>query len=1685
MDPRLIEQAVAYHGGVLLDKLIKEQYEIENLPHLMAYGHGKADQVIRSENLKDKVHSFIARKGKHLFQRQDGHSHDPPATKNDKPDEEMYAVMPPIESFMGIPASFCKSHFYQSAEPGDLVIGIITAVQDSGLTVTLICMEDNKFRDMDHLRISAFCPIREVPKLYAQKDPLDGFSIRDKVKGIITYVEAEDEKIYISLLERSLPKDKQHVKVGLISDEDIPVHYRRALSASGKEYSDVMEKLLEFNNPANIKFLCNKFKMADMSSPTLMSGLANLVIPDTEYAESLRKEQSYKCSMKSVIEGVKYFKEGKYIEAVQHINKALQIDSKNVEALVARGALFANNESYVKAIEDFEAALEINGKHRNALKYVIETSMVYAKSLHEQGRVDDAVRYYNKVLRYDPGSKEAIILRDRVKNRHFEMQGTTMEEWEEEDFPESSKQSQDSRYREISPDEHYEKRRHGDDDDFHNFDRRKSGETQKEAKEKVIDDFDQYEADIEAFHNSDAPTSDNHEPPDKRSHSRDKSKTFRRSRSRSLSRGRSRSRSRSRDRRYSRDGKTSRRDRSRSRDRTEYRKNRDRSDDRRRSKSRRDLRKSRSNSRERGRSKSQSQDKSYSKNQRRSSSSSRDRNLSRSGRDFKIDSHDTRGKYEIRDPVDPSRSLPYDRNTQEFMNTTQMFIEQLSRGKPELVQSKHQHPLDAIINESSQDSKRKSLEPKHNMRQTEDDSRISRDAKHAKKDSDSHVDRRKREGIESHEDREIKEDMDSHVIQLTHTYKKESEKLKPSSLKGQLKSSERESRDSFDRLESRERHVKDREPTRDGSHDESLKRGSSKRDNKDNIDQSQRDLYDKSASKYKRSKSPVEVKRSRSSDIAERKALLAEIDKALEKKRAARRTSSAKRSRSPKRSSRSPRSKRSKRSVSGGQTSETHQPSKTHQPPERHQVQETHVMPTAPVQQIPGLGFSAYPHAQQAHPQMQAYASQFYDVGFFDNYLQQTKFQNPAMVQQQTYAPLKTAAAPSNEVVPESNKTDESMSIISEEQSKSWKQRSPSGETPRRSRSHKDQSPRSQDSVERSGSKKKSRDQERESLESHSDGGNRKSVSKERKRATKDEYKYDDRKKYEEKSNYSKDRKSSKYSDDEDEYEKKYEEKSKYKKDKKSSKYSDSEGDDYEKKHKDKKSSKYSDDDDCDKNKSDGKKKRYDSISKSEKQRSEKYETPDKYKYDKYSKSDKKSKYNRDEEDEEKYSKPAKKRSKHYTDEDDKDERYSKKYEKSAKKTESKKSERSKYSDSSDDDDDDYKKSRKYSDRKGKDKSTKRFEESSPKRSSKKYTFSSDEEYQRTSKKSDKYKLDYEKDIEKSTEKKKTKKDMYDPFDSDEPSYDIFSDDKKAKKQEDKRNIMTQDERRVIAKDERKVIAQEKNIQDERKIIQDERKIIVSEQSKEQRVIMIPTSVQKKKILQNRFGGKIVLKSETLQKKESTDVQKPVGVATRIPPHDKRSLRSRSKSPEVTRRIISGDKQRSKSGDRGRQSRSRSKSRDRHRSGDRSRQSRSKSSDRRRSSERRIIKSSPRSSSARSDQRSGSRDRRSLGEKSTKYTFPIEKRSRKSSDYDPPVIKVAKVSEKEIYGKWNDSDSDSESSRKKRKSRFDSTGIPKRTIANEPPKRLSPQKETILNEMESFLKSLKEVKKGKQEKKTN
>ncbi|KAM9461925.1 tetratricopeptide repeat protein 14-like [Clarias gariepinus] len=127
---------------------------------------------------------------------------------------------------------------------------------------------------------------------------------------------------------------------------------------------------------------------------------------EDDFASAIRKKQSASWALKCVKAGVNHFKAGHHVEAVNEYNKALEIDTNNVEALVARGALYATKGSLVKAISDFELALESCSTHRNAKKYLCQTLVERGGQLEEEKLVT-AEGLYKKAIALDDTFHEA------------------------------------------------------------------------------------------------------------------------------------------------------------------------------------------------------------------------------------------------------------------------------------------------------------------------------------------------------------------------------------------------------------------------------------------------------------------------------------------------------------------------------------------------------------------------------------------------------------------------------------------------------------------------------------------------------------------------------------------------------------------------------------------------------------------------------------------------------------------------------------------------------------------------------------------------------------------------------------------------------------------------------------------------------------------------------------------------------------------------------------------------------------------------------------------------------------------------------------------------------------------------------------------------------------------------------
>uniref|UniRef100_A0A4W3JKP2 S1 motif domain-containing protein n=1 Tax=Callorhinchus milii TaxID=7868 RepID=A0A4W3JKP2_CALMI len=359
------------------------------------------------------VQQFIARKADLLFAQS---WRSAPVTEVN--DDEYYAIMPPMEQFMEIPDDEKRQYFFRDIERGDVVIGRITSIRDFGFFIKLICLGGGLSRDIEALEITALCPVRDVPSHGKHEDPLSYYQVGDLLRAALKDVDRYHEKLAVTLYPSALPTRLSHLKLGVISSEDLPSYYRRNStlgSPSAETYDKVLHRTLGFANPSTVDFLLGKLGISEVESPSLMRGLQSKNFTGDDYAAALRKKQSASWALKCVKAGVDHFKAGRHVEAMNEYNKALEIDSNNVEALVARGALYATKGSLSKAISDFDLALDACPTHRNARKYLCQTLVERGGQLEEEEKLVSAENCYKRALILDKTFHEAEAALQRLR----------------------------------------------------------------------------------------------------------------------------------------------------------------------------------------------------------------------------------------------------------------------------------------------------------------------------------------------------------------------------------------------------------------------------------------------------------------------------------------------------------------------------------------------------------------------------------------------------------------------------------------------------------------------------------------------------------------------------------------------------------------------------------------------------------------------------------------------------------------------------------------------------------------------------------------------------------------------------------------------------------------------------------------------------------------------------------------------------------------------------------------------------------------------------------------------------------------------------------------------------------------------------------------------------------------------
>ncbi|XP_052864702.1 dentin sialophosphoprotein isoform X1 [Anopheles cruzii] len=413
----LIERALGYHGKQLQKIWETERHDelqqlgIESDPDFSVYMARQKHLPFCERAKRLKLHQFIAKNAQTLFDRS--------LIANDVKfhrdfNECDYFDVPPMETFMGVEAIDKLDHLLETVQPGDVVYGSVVFQNFGGIVLKPLLIVGNVRYYVRNKTLKATIAKNLVVPARQTKGIATGYNVNDYVCCEVLDVSPDVRRLVCTMIRSAQSRAPESVAYGLLLAEELPATYKLATNTKPGTYQLLLEKAPSFRDPRFAKELVKQVGLDSDEFYTNMSSLKGRY-PSQEYASELRNVQASKWAFRSVAEGIEHFKEGRHSEAFQCLNKALSIDPRNVEGLVARGALYANSGSFKKAVEDFEAALKLNPSHANARKYMGETLVALGRSYEDENRVEEARKAYQDCLNIIPHHEEAQSSLDFLK----------------------------------------------------------------------------------------------------------------------------------------------------------------------------------------------------------------------------------------------------------------------------------------------------------------------------------------------------------------------------------------------------------------------------------------------------------------------------------------------------------------------------------------------------------------------------------------------------------------------------------------------------------------------------------------------------------------------------------------------------------------------------------------------------------------------------------------------------------------------------------------------------------------------------------------------------------------------------------------------------------------------------------------------------------------------------------------------------------------------------------------------------------------------------------------------------------------------------------------------------------------------------------------------------------------------
>ncbi|EAA43471.4 AGAP009659-PA, partial [Anopheles gambiae str. PEST] len=421
----LIQQALVYHGRPLQKIWETERRQNEllalgidaNLDYSVYMARQK-HFTLQDRAKRLKLQQFMARKANVLYGADTQHSAREPEIDYRQSINHLVRHLPSAPSALSR-SNLTAASSPQTVLPGDVVYGTVTMFKNfGGIAFRPLLIVGNVTSFVRNKLIKGTVASDQV--LTPDKDPgaPKNYFVNDMICCEVIDVAPDARRLICSMKRTSKSRAPDTVVYGLLSKEDIPEVYKTTLKRKDQNYQYFLDSSPSFNDPNHIEQLYQEVGLDFNEVYTNMSSLKGRY-PSQEYAAELRNSQNSKWAFRSVAQGIEHFKEGRHSEAFQCLNKALSMDPRNVEGLVARGALYANSGSFKKAVEDFETALKLNPSHANARKYMGETLVALGRSYEEENRFEEAKKAYQDCLNIIPHHEEAQNSLDFLKSKPF------------------------------------------------------------------------------------------------------------------------------------------------------------------------------------------------------------------------------------------------------------------------------------------------------------------------------------------------------------------------------------------------------------------------------------------------------------------------------------------------------------------------------------------------------------------------------------------------------------------------------------------------------------------------------------------------------------------------------------------------------------------------------------------------------------------------------------------------------------------------------------------------------------------------------------------------------------------------------------------------------------------------------------------------------------------------------------------------------------------------------------------------------------------------------------------------------------------------------------------------------------------------------------------------------------------